>query len=188
MRCDFRKAFDSVPFNLPLLKLQCRFGVCYKELKWFESYLENRYQRVIINGIESVWVKVTSGVPQGSILGPLLFIMYIDDLCETSQNSESLFFADDGKMFRFISHLADCRLLQLDLDRIFEWTTTWRLNLHFDKCFMICFSNRRVNRIDFSYNFGPHAIEAGNTINSCRRYEIGPISTCQLQKLSVYED
>ena len=157
---DFRKAFDSVPFNLLLHKLYCRFGVHGKELKWFQSYLDNRYQRVIMNGIESAWVKVTSGVPQGSILGPLLFIMYIDDLCQVSENSESLFFADDGKMYRFITCIADCVKFQCDLSKVYEWSLTWRINLHFDKCFSICFSNRRSNKITYLYKFGNHAIES----------------------------
>ena len=167
---DFQKAFDTVPFNLLLYKLQCRFGICYNEWKWFGSYLENRYQRVVINGIESAWVKVTSGVPQGSILGPLLFIMYIDDLCDQRRNSESLFFADDGKMFRFISCIADCVQFQFDLNQIFEWTKTWRINLHFDKCYFICFSNRRKNKINYSYYFGSHAIKTVNTIKDLGVY------------------
>ena len=157
---DFKKAFDSVPFNLLLHKLKCRFGIDGMELKWFESYLDNRFQRVVLYGIESAWVKVTSGVPQGSILGSLLFVMYIDDLCELSKNSESLFFADDGKMFRFVSCISDCLKLQSDLNKIYEWSCSWRINLHFDKCCMICFSNRRKNKISYTYNFGPNVIKS----------------------------
>ena len=118
---DFRKAFDTVPFNLLIHKCNRRFGIFHNELKWFESYLDNRYQRVVLHGIESAWVRVTSGVPQGSILGPLLFVMYIDDLSEICENSESLFFADDSKLFRFISCVADCLKLQFDLDNRIQY-------------------------------------------------------------------
>ena len=161
---DFQKAFDSVPLNLLIHKLNCRFGISGIELKWFESYLVNRYQRVVMNGIESVWVRVTSGVSQGSILGPLLFIMYIDDLCEVCKSSESLFFADDGKMFRFISCISDCLELQSDLNRIYEWSCSWRIDLHFDKGFMICFSNRRKNKISYTYSFGSNVIKSVDSI------------------------
>ena len=167
---DFRKAFDTVPFNLLIHKLNRRFGIFHNELKWFESYLDNRYQRVVLHGIESAWVRVTSGVPQGSILGPLLFVMYIDDLSEICENSESLFFADDSKLFRFISCIADCLKLQFDLDKVYEWTTTWKIQLHLDKCYFICFSNRRKNRISFSYCFGSHVIESVDTVKDLGIY------------------
>ena len=167
---DFKKAFDIVPFNLLLYKLQRRFGICGVELKWFKSYLQNRFQRVVLNGVESTWVTVTSGVPQGSILGPLLFIMYIDDICEQCKNSESLLFADDGKIYRVIKYIADCLKLQLDLDRIYKWTIDWKLDLSLDKCVTICFSNKIRNKIIYSYKFGSHVIENVNTVKDLGVY------------------
>ena len=167
---DFKKAFDVVPFNLLLYKMQYRFGIANNELQWFKSYLYNRYLRVVLHGIESAWVEVTSGVPEGSILGPSLFLMYIDDLPLECANSESLLFADDNKIFRVISCLADCFKLQCDLDNVYEWCIQWKLNLHFDKCFSICFSNRRKNKILFTYKFGTQVMESIDNIKDLGIY------------------
>ena len=114
---------------------------------------------MVLNGVESTWISVTSGVPQGSILGPLLFIMYIDDICDECKNSEPLLFADDGKFYRAINSLIDCVNLQLDLDRIYQWTLKWKLDLNLSKCNFICFSNKRKNTISYCYKFGNHVIE-----------------------------
>ena len=139
-------------------------------MKWFASYLDGRYQRVILNGVESIWVTVTSGVPQGSILGPILFIMYIDDLSEECQNSESLFFADDGKFYRVVKNISDCIILQLDLNRIYQWTVSWKLDLSLNKCFSICFSNRTTRKITYAYKFGTHVIENVNSVKDLGVY------------------
>ena len=97
---DFRKAFDVVPHGLLLEKIYCHFRFRNNILSLFENFLCDRYQRVVIEGFESAWTLVTSGVPQGSILGPYLFIMYINDLPRQMKYSNCLLFADDGKFFK----------------------------------------------------------------------------------------
>ena len=99
-----------------------------------KSFLINRYQRVLINGSYSDWLPVTSGVPQGSVLGPLLFILYIDDLKTVVCYSTLKLFADDVALYREIKCSADCLLLQKDLDNIYLWTIKWQLRLNASKC------------------------------------------------------
>ena len=166
----FGQSTLSLVFWRPSPVQNQRKKFCVVEIKRCESYLQNRFQRVVLNGVESTWVTVTSGVPQGSILGPLLFIMYIDDICEQCKNSESLLFADDGKIYRVIKYIADCLKLQLDLDRIYKWTIDWKLDLSLDKCVTICFSNKIRNKIIYSYKFGSHVIENVNTVKDLGVY------------------
>lgn len=105
------------------------FGIHDKLLKWFSSYLTDREQRVVIDGEESSWLPVLSGVPQGSILGPLLFVLYINDLprCVTSMVG---LYADDTKLCRKITSVDDCKLLQRDLDMLIEWSKKWKLKFN----------------------------------------------------------
>ena len=117
---DFRKAFDVVPHDLLLLKLYNQFGIQGPMIQWFGSYLSDRYQRVVLNGFSSERTKVLSGVPQGSVLGPTLFLMFINDLPNVLQHSNALLFADDAKCFKKIKSLNDCIDLQSDLNRIFD--------------------------------------------------------------------
>ena len=151
---DYSKAFDIVPHGLLLNKLYCQFGFRDNILNLFESFLSNRFQRIVINGVESVWTQVTSGVPQGSILGPLLFIMYINDLPRELSNSKCLLFADDGKFFKIIKSLSDCLQLQNDLNSIFSWCHKWKLDLNLSKCYVMNFSLKRSRNIVFEYAFG----------------------------------
>jgi ribonuclease P/MRP protein subunit RPP40 len=103
-------------------------------LDWISAFLSNRQQRVCINGNYSSWGKVTSGIPQGSVLGPILFVIYINDLPDVVRNSFAYLFADDTKVFKVIACDEDRRELQSDLSALQEWSDTWLLKFHPDKC------------------------------------------------------
>ena len=117
---DFSKAFDSIPHTRLLLKLQA-YGINGQLLSWFKSFLTGRRQCVKINGVLSSWVQVSSGVPQGSILGPLLFSLYVNEL-PSLVSSQLLMFADDIKLYRTIRSSEDCLVLQNDINILLDWS------------------------------------------------------------------
>jgi hypothetical protein len=130
---DLSKAFDSVPHNLLVQKIQT-FGINGKLLRWIENYLKNRRQRVTMEGTNSEWLPVTSGVPQGSILGPILFILYINDLPDIlSSDTLCAIFADDTKIYRQINTTKDQQELQKDIDNIAAWGRKWGLTFNAKK-------------------------------------------------------
>ena len=139
---DFSKAFDTVPHKRLLLKLD-HIGIRGKVLKWIQAFLCHRHQRVVINGVSSTWLPVTSGVPQGSVLGPLLFLLYINDLAD-NLNSDCRLFADDCTLYRRVTSLHDCAKLQADLSKLYRWTQRWQLHLNISKCKVLCISNKRA--------------------------------------------
>ncbi len=129
---DFMKAFDKVPHKRLVKKIES-FGITGSLLGWIKSFLNERWQRVVVNEAYSEEVQVISGIPQGSVLGPLLFVLYINDLPDTVL-SESYMFADDTKLFRKIRDGTCCRALQEDIDRLLEWSKKWLLQFHPQKC------------------------------------------------------
>ena len=135
---DFTKAFDSVPHNELLVKLW-HLGITGNLWNWFRAYLTHRSQYVSINNHHSAFLPVLSGVPQGSILGPLLFLVYINDLPDCVSNSSLLLFADDTKCSKSIINLTDASLLQNDLDGISVWSKQWNLFFNESKCALISF-------------------------------------------------
>jgi len=149
---DFAKAFDSVPHQRLLLKLEC-LGIDGDLLQWLNFYLTNRFQRVMINGHFSEWLPVLSGVPQGSILGPLLFILYIDDLRSVVQSSSLKIYADDVALYAQVSSYEDCVKLQDDLNRVHAWSARWQLNLSPSKCEALNITNKRTP-VSFDYKIG----------------------------------
>ena len=130
--CDITKAFDQVLHKGLLHKLRC-LGVSDQDLKWFTSYLSGRRQRVVINGKCSDWASFEAGVPQGSILGPLLFIVYINDIVKNISCSICLF-ADDIRPHIIVKRpdLA-AKLLNGDLQTISDWADLWLVEFHAKK-------------------------------------------------------
>ena len=139
---DFSKAFDSVSHDLLLHKL-VTFGFNGNLLNWLRSYLSDRYQRVVLQGGTSDFIKVTSGVPQGSILGPLLFIIYINDLPDILKHSKPLLFADDTKLYFNVDCVEKCNLIQSDLNALTNWCQKWKLDLNINKCKVLSVTNAR---------------------------------------------
>ena len=139
---DFTEAFDRVDHQLLIKKLR-RVGVGGNLLVWFENYLNDRYHQVTINGEISRPIPVLSGVPQGSILGPLLFLVYVNDLPENTTSSSVALFADDTKCYRAIRTTEDVKHLQCDLEIINEWCRIWRMNLNQSKSGLLTVTRNR---------------------------------------------
>ena len=130
---DFSKAFDLVCHNILLTKLY-KYGVHGDLLNWCRDYLTERQQRVVVKGEASDWLTVTSGVPQGSLLGPLFFIVYINDLpAVISKDSSIALYADDSKMYRVIS-TQDLSTLQSDIDKISDCCKMNKMRINIKKC------------------------------------------------------
>jgi hypothetical protein len=120
---DFQKAFDTVPHQRLINKLQS-YGICGKILGWIKDFLANRKQKVVINGTGSNWISVTSGIPQGSVLGPILFTIYINDLPDGVQNIVK-HFADDTKLYAVVNEEKQQISLQNDIDSLLKWSDRW---------------------------------------------------------------
>ena len=129
---DFRKAFDKVPHGRLMAKVEA-LGIGGRVLQWIRSWLTNRRQRVVVNGVASGWAPVSSGVPQGSVLGPLLFVIYINDL-DTGLVSKVSKFADDTKIGINAADPTAVRELQSDLERIGRWSEEWQMPFNVEKC------------------------------------------------------
>lgn len=129
---DFRKAFDSVPHKRLAAKLH-GYGVKGNILEWIINFLQDRTQYVNVNGQSSDKVPVTSGVPQGSVLGPTLFIYFINDLPDGAESFIKIF-ADDTKAYSPINSHEDQQKLQRTINKLVEWTDKWLLKFKRDKC------------------------------------------------------
>ena len=140
--CDISKAFERVWHRGLLFKLH---SVVFSGslLQWFTDYLHNRKQRVVIPGVTSNWSSVEAGVPQGSILDPLLFLLYINDIVE-SINSSIRLFADDTTLYIIVDNpLHAANQLNFDLSKIHQWATNWLVTFNQSKSESIIFSRKR---------------------------------------------
>ncbi len=134
------------------------YGFHGQLLNWLRAYLSDRRQRVLIEGSFSNWLPVTSGVPQGSILGPLLFLLYINDMPSVASNTDTALFADDAKCIKKISCSADARVLQDDLNRLHCWSNKWSLRFNAGKCKVLTIARSR-NPIKFDYSLNGSLLE-----------------------------
>ena len=151
---DFRKAFDSVPHQRLMSKLRS-YGIAGCLEKWLHSFLTRRRQRVAINGKTSQWSAVRSGIPQGSVLGPIVFLIFINDLPEVV-NSIVKIYADDTKLFREIRQRDDCDRLQADLDNLMEWSRKWQHQFNTSKCKTLHIGNQSLH---YQYQLGGDVLE-----------------------------
>ena len=121
--------------DLILNKLKTQYSIDGTLLKFFTKYLRNRKQRVILDNVISESVDVLLGVPQGSILGPLLFVLFINDIYENiNKDSNIALFADDTKIWRDINSELDCETLQNDINTLSIWSRNNKMSFHPDKC------------------------------------------------------
>ena len=129
---DFAKAFDKVPHRRLLHKLGY-YEIRGSTHKWINSWLSGRTQQVVFDGQASDPVPVLSGVPQGSVLGPILFLFFINDLPDNIRSSVRLF-ADDCVLYRNIYSIQDCLTLQEDLTSLGQWEADWQMKFNVAKC------------------------------------------------------
>jgi hypothetical protein len=141
---DCIKAFDKVPHTRLLVKMKA-YGLSDKMCIWVQDFLSDRKQCVQVNGMKSQWHKVTSGIPQGSVLGPVLFVIYINDLPECVK-SDVFLFADDMTIFREIKDDSDASIIKSDLIELFKWSETWLLKFHPDKC-KVCQCSVKISSV-----------------------------------------
>ena len=152
---DFAKAFDSVPYQRLIKKIES-YGIQGDIRKYIEAFLSGRTQ--IANGAESKVSPVLSGIPQGSVLGPTLFVIYIDDLLANIK-SEGLLFADDTKIFQQIKSRVDALILRSDLSLLEQWSKHWLLNFHPDKCHVLTLGKFDNIRQTYRYKINDTELE-----------------------------
>ena len=132
---DFAKAFDTVVFNRLLFKLK-KSGLNDKLLIWVKSWLTDRTQKVVVDGSHSRKEPVVSGVPQGTVLGPLLFLVYINDINSDIKSTLRLF-ADDSLLYRQVTSREDQCIIQQDIDQLSKWANLWQMSFNVKKCHVL---------------------------------------------------
>lgn len=143
---DFRKAFDTVDHQILLSKLQ-KYGIRGKTLEWFQSYLHNRTQYVEYNNSHSTVKHISMGVPQGSILGPLLFLIYVNDISDVSDKLYSILFADDTNVFIEGSNLNNLiNTLNEELHKLTMWLDSNKLTINLSKTHYMIFHRSRIKQ------------------------------------------
>ncbi|BHF68692.1 hypothetical protein SprV_0301173100 [Sparganum proliferum] len=179
---DFKKAFDRVPHKRLIYKLS-EIGIRGRLLIWITDFLTGRSQTVCVEALRSTPTPVPSGVPQGSVLGPLLFLVYIND-CIDDLGDSAIMFADDVKLWRAIRSDADRYALQDSLNRLNSWSARWLLNFKVNKCVVLRLRNRKTSEEDdpFQYVLGgqpPSNVVEQKDLGVLVTSSLKPSSQCQ---------
>jgi hypothetical protein len=153
---DFAKAFDKVPHQRLLYKLH-HYGIRGATLSWIESFLTSRKQHVLTEGAISEEAEVDSGVPQGTVMGPLLFLALINDPSDVVSSPVKLF-ADDCLIFRTIKSVGDITILQQDLSALESWERDWQMTFHPEKCTTIHITKKK-RPVKVDYLLHGHTLE-----------------------------
>ena len=163
---DFAKAFDKVDHEILVQKLKL-FGIGDKLLSWLKQFLIDRKQVVSVNGVHSSITCVLSGVPQGSVLGPILFLIYIDDLENCLSGSTSGSFADDTRLSKIISCCEDKDILQEDLINVIEWSLRNNMKLHESKFELLSYNTPKsflLQQLPFTAQWSQYSTPSGQDI------------------------
>ena len=154
---DFAKAFDKVP-HMRLMRKCEGLGIQGDILRWVQEWLTDRKQRVVLNGKCSKWGDVLSGVPQGSVLGPTLFLIFINDIDIASDVTGAFIkkFADDTKCYQVVKTQEDREKFQAMLDNLAKWSSDWQMLFNVDKCHVLHIGKKNP---EFEYNWGAGQLE-----------------------------
>ena len=174
---DFAKAFDSVDHKILLAKLS-EYGVAGRLLSWLDNYLIGRVQRVVLEGAFSQWAPVTSGVPQGSLLGPLLFVLFINDLPDVVKSGvRAALYADDTKIFSAVQTIPDCVAVQDSLLNMDVWARRNNIQFNTSKCKVLTVT-RKKQPLNYDYTLNHARLERvteekdlGVTVNKTLSWE-----------------
>ncbi len=162
---DFSKAFDKVGHARLVRKLH-HYGIWSKTNKWMESFLANRNQTVVLEGERSDESTILSGIPQGSVLGPCLFLFYINNI-PNNITSRVRLFANDTVMYLTIRSITDGNTLQSDLQKLAEWERKWQMEFHPGKCQVLSITRNK------------HIIEHEYTLHGKKLELRVPYTVCQ---------
>ena len=161
---DFEKAFDKVSHSRLLYKMDY-YGVRGIAHSWIKAFLSNRKQEVVLEGHHSIQADVLSGVPQGTVLGPLLFLAYINDLPDSLRSSEARLFADDSLLYLTVNGVKGNNLLQEDLSALEDWERAWQVSFNPSKCTIIRITSgkkRKKSAFQSSYTLHCQVLEVTN--------------------------
>ena len=179
----YAKAFDKVDHNLLIKKMHI-LGIHPKIILWIENFLSNRTQKVVVDGYVSIIALIISGVPQGTVLGPKCFLIFINDIYLCIKHSTTRCFADDTRLLKaIICNEADVTTLQSDLDSVIKWSVTNNMTLHEDKFEFICHRSTKSNmlcELPTVCQFFQYTTSNGSTLH--------PVKTVRDLGITVSED